>query len=341
MSKETDLSSSYDISQGISGVNISDNGSICGSCTDNSTEICANCGKGGALNTCNKCKQVKYCNAVCKKVHKKKHKKDCEEYVRRVAELHEEESRRAAELRDIELFKQPPPPEEECPICFQRLPLLGSGKKYKSCCGKYVCNGCSYAHSNIDPIKQLCPFCGIPAAKSNEENIKRLKKRVEVNDGEAIHNLGSYYSQGIYNLPQDHAKALKLWYQAAELGSAPAYFSIGTAYQLKQGVKSDMKKAMHYYELAAMKGDDGARYMLGYAEQNRGNVERAIKHYLIAVVYGHHDSLTVIQELYSNGHATKDDYTKALRAYQEYLNEVKSPQRDEAAAYKDEYKYIE
>ena len=72
------------------------------------------------MNTCNKCKQVRYCNAVCKKVHKKKHKKECEEHVRLAAQKHNEELRIAAELHDIELFKQPPP-AEDCPICFIRL----------------------------------------------------------------------------------------------------------------------------------------------------------------------------------------------------------------------------
>ena len=52
--------------------------------------VCANCGKEGSSdeisNICNKCNVVKYCNAVCKKVHKKKHKKDCEEHQRRAAE---------------------------------------------------------------------------------------------------------------------------------------------------------------------------------------------------------------------------------------------------------------
>ena len=40
-----------------------------------------------------------------------------------------------------------------------------------------------------------------------------------------------------------------------------------------------------------------------------------------------------------NGHATKEDYAKALRVYQAYLVEIKSAQRDEAAAYSHEYKY--
>ena len=34
----------------------------------------------------------------------------------------------------------------------------------------------------------------------------------------------------------------------------------------------------------------------------------------------------------SNGCATKDEYTQALRSYQTYLEGIKSDQRDEAAA---------
>ena len=54
----------------------------------NSLPKCANCGKEGSevTNTCNKCNMVMYCNAACKKKHRHKHKKDCEENVRRVAE---------------------------------------------------------------------------------------------------------------------------------------------------------------------------------------------------------------------------------------------------------------
>ena len=69
--------------------------------TDISLSICANCGKEGASNTCNKCKLVKYCNAACKKRHRHKHKKDCEEHLKQLAKLQEEENKRAAELHDI------------------------------------------------------------------------------------------------------------------------------------------------------------------------------------------------------------------------------------------------
>ena len=48
---------------------------------------CANCGKEGddIKNICNKCKQAKYCNAACKKKHRHKHKKDCEQHIRLAA----------------------------------------------------------------------------------------------------------------------------------------------------------------------------------------------------------------------------------------------------------------
>ena len=40
-----------------------------------------------------------------------------------------------------------------------------------------------------------------------------------------------------------------------------------------------------------------------------------------------------------DGDAMKEDYAKALRVYQAYLVEIKSPQRDEAAAADENCKY--
>ena len=59
---------------------------------------------------------------------------------------------------------------------------------------------------------------------------------------------------------------------------------------------------------------------------------RAIKHYMIAVEGGYADSLKEIQDLYTKGYVTKDDYAKALQSYQAYLGEIKSDARDRAAA---------
>ena len=82
-----------------------------------------------------------------------------------------------------------------------------------------------------------------------------------------------------------------------------------------------------------------ARYNLGMYEACAGNMNRAVKHHMIAAGVGHNDSLELIKQMFMNEDATKDDYTKALRSYQANLVEIKSAQRNEAAAYSDEYKY--
>ena len=302
--------------------------------SDNSTDIsntCANCGKEGSdvNNTCNKCNSVMYCNAACKKRHRHKHKKECEEYLRLAAE-------QAAKLHDEVLFKRPPPEYEDCPICFLRMPTLCSGFRYQICCGKIICSGCDYAPVYDDKgnviTEETCPFCRTPYPATSGEAIERMKQRVEAGDDIAIRNLGNYYANRQFGFPQDYTKALDLWHQAAELGNANANYSIGNAYLRGDGVEVDEKKATHHWEIAAMKGSSHARYNLGSLEASAGNMDRALKHYMIAVRAGCADSLDMIKRLYSSRHATKEDYMEALRSYQEYLNEVKSVQRDEAAA---------
>ena len=157
----------------------------------------------------------------------------------------------------------------------------------------------------------------------------------------AMYILGCCYNNGSCGLPQNRAMALELWQQAAELGNAPSYCFIGVAYYQGYGVERDVKKANHYYELAAMGGDVAARYNLGCSEYQTGNYDRALKHLVLAAGGGTKESLSIIQEMFKKGRATKEDYTQALRAYQAYLGEIKSVQRDEAAAFDDGYKYCE
>ena len=308
---------------------------------EDSISICANCGKEGSdvTNICNKCKSVKYCNAACKKKHRHKHKKACE---RRVAELHEEA-----------LFKQPPK-EEDCPICFLRLPNLASGRIYMVCCGKVICSGCIYAMQERDKGVGLCPFCRSPPERNSKKMMKLYNKRIELNDTQAIFSVGGYNMLGLHGFSRNLTKGLKLWHQAGELGYANAYYTIGLAYQCGRGVERDEKKALHYYELAAMGGHANARRCLGEyklrqdGNHHRDNLDKALKHFLIAVECGDPYSLKEIKDLYMNrsscqccAPATKEYFTKALQSYQEYLDEIKSEQRDEAAAAHDDYKYYE
>ena len=202
-----------------------------------------------------------------------------------------------------------------------------------------ICSGCIYAVKMRDGGVGLCPFCRTPAPDTDEEIVEQYKKRVEAGDAYAMYGLGCFYSGGLHGLPQDDGKALGLWHRAAKLGCAQSHYDIGCAYYHGYGVERDEKKAVHYFELAAMGGHATARYNLGAFEYNAGNMNRALKHYMIAVGVGCTDSLEQIKQSFMNGDATKDDYTNALRSYQANLVEIKSAQRDEAAAVRDEYTY--
>ena len=222
---------------------------------------CAACGKGGdGLKTCTACKLVKYCNATCQKTHRPVHKKECK--------------RRAAELHDEVLFKDPPP-RAECPICTLPLPLDYDGQHYQSCCGKVLCDGCIHAAINADR-RGLCPFCRTSCHTTEEEWIERMEKRAEGNDARAIRNLGGFYRDGRYGLPQDRDKGMKLWHRAGALGCSETYFDIADSYRQGIGVERDMKKAKHNYELAAMAGIVPARHNVGNLERNAGNMSRAM-----------------------------------------------------------------
>ena len=110
--------------------------------------------------------------------------------------------------------------------------------------------------------------------------------------------VGPYYFRGEIGLPQDQAKAVKLWLRAGELGHAAAYFNLGTAHDFGEGVKKDETKAKYYYELAALRGDAAARHNLGALEEEEGNISRAMTHWMISAGQGCDISLKVIRELF-------------------------------------------
>ena len=290
-------------------------------CTDE-VDKCANCGKEGSdLNICNKCKMVKYCNLACKKKHKSKHKKKCD---RRVAELHDEE-----------LFKDHPP-AEDCPICMLPLPL-DVGSIFNSCCGKRICQGCIHAMVMEELRKGkkeeelgMCPFCREPREDSDKEGIERVEKLMENGNAMAFYVLAGCYADGIRGVPQDWMKANELYLKAGELGCSVAYSNLGNSYYHGQGVEADDKKAKHYWELAAMKGNVDARHNLGLLEGKAGNHDRAFKHFLIAAKAGYNKSLDVVKDGFMNGLVTKHEYEITLRAYHERQTEMKSVARDAA-----------
>ena len=288
----------------------------------NTITTCANCDKegGDSLKACTACKIVKYCNRECQIAHRPLHKKACK---KRVAELHDEA-----------LFKEHTPPED-CPVCFLPLPVDGRQIMFQPCCGKMICFGCMYV-MGVEARQRgkisLCAFCRVPAATSEEETVRRMKKLIEAGNARAFYNHGAHYADGTMGMPQDFSKACELYLKAGELGCCEAYHNLGVSYENGEGVEVDKKKVKQYYELAAMNGSLYARHNLGCFELEAGNHHRAIKHFILSAKAGFKDSLDNVKIGYTSGVITKDEYANTMRAYQQRVDEMKSDDRDKARA---------
>ena len=160
---------------------------------------------------------------------------------------------------------------------------------------------------------------------TDEEIVKRMEKRAELNDPCAVFNLGRAYSLSAFGLCKDEKKAANLLNRAADLGECDAYFRLAEAYRTgKGGVRKDMNKVLYHWKLAAMKGHEFARHLLGMYDPNERS---SMKHYMIAARSGYVESLKKVGEGYKNGYVTKDEYAATLRAYQVSVNEMESVQR--------------
>ena len=153
---------------------------------------------------------------------------------------------------------------------------------------------------------------------------------MELGDGEAMVALAAAYEDGDAGLPQDFERERELLLRAGELGRPNAYYKLGLIYEFGQGAAIDLDKATHYYKLAAVAGDHRARYNLGAHEWNAGNGKEAVKHLMISAGMGDDQSMEVMRLAYQKGHATNDEFEKALRTHKEAKIQLESHQREEA-----------
>ena len=242
--------------------------------------------------------------------------------------------RRAAGLHDdADLFRQPRSTYlGECPICFLPMPLDGEKWSFWPCCSRNFCKGCIYANyisNKHDRMKAWsCPFCREPLA-DNEENIKRMMKRIKANDPDAMTQMGAKRNE-----EGDHDAAVEYWTKASELGGTEAHHHLGFMYWKGDGVEKDVEKKVYHLEKAAIGGDPDARHHLGIHEERNDNIERAVKHFIIAANLGYEKSMKYLWECYKDGDITKEDLEGTLRTHQAAINEMKSPEREAAEAWR-------
>jgi hypothetical protein len=241
------------------------------------------------------------------------------------------------------------PPKEDCVICMLPLPLESMMVSYQACCGKRLCSGCviedqrivnatnEERESNEDLahlplLDDTCPFCREPTPDPfpSLENLRRLQKRVELGDAEAMKQLGLHHMTGGYGLPVDKRKALELFHRSADLGDARACDELRKAYLDSDylGVSLNPAMAFKYHVLAAKRGHIIARHSLGRIEMGKGNMDLAVRHWRISAAAGLKESTNKLIKCFQHGHISKGDLEESIRAQHNAREEARSDERD-------------
>lgn len=289
---------------------------------EDETMICAACGKtGGSPKRCTACKLVRYCNSGCQRAHRRAHKKACRE---RAAELAAEKERE--ELAALDAWT--PPPREECPVCTLAMPLNPSQSVYKSCCGNLLCASCVFESNRVlGGAQYSCPFCRRVAAKTDREEVGRLRTLIARGDPKAMLMLSGRFVKG-ESVSNVEGEAIELLRRAADLGQPQAARQLGKMYSVGlDGVERDVEEAERLLTVAAERGFVAARWDLGELELGRRNFPRAKRHLIIAAAGGNEESLERLKQGYRQGFVEKSELEKALRAAQEAQVELTDESR--------------
>ena len=133
----------------------------------------------------------------------------------------------------------------------------------------------------------------------------------------------------------DYDDSVKHYTKAADLGDLEAHNQLGWMYWNGVVVEKDEEKGVYHYEKAAIGGHPRARHVLGCKEVNNGNIERAVKHFIIAANLGDEGSMKALWVEFHDGNITKEDLESTLRTHKAAIDAMKSPEREAAAAWRE------
>ena len=109
----------------------------------------------------------------------------------------------------------------------------------------------------------------------------------------------------------DHAAAVAVWTPLAAQGDADAAFNLGQAYRLGKGVATDLGRAQHYLEQAALKGHVDAATTLGILSFQNGNRSGAMRWLRTAADAGEPRAMLIFGTALYNGDGVAADPVKA------------------------------
>lgn len=244
----------------------------------------------------------------------------------------------------VEVFQ--PPQMPECQLCCMPLQFEGSLGMYLTCCGNRICTSCVCMEdlNMADPdgvhegvlgerrkMPVRCPFCRALCDVTEEENGRRVTRRMEANDPEAYSYAGNTAA-----IDGDIVKALEMNLKAVELGGLGA-FAVRVTCHLWWLMTFLEEGSNEYAEIKVMtekcqvvgagQGYLESHHHLGLAWKFDGNHSLAYKHICFAAEHGHIASSRLLLEGYVGGYITKEKYAATLRAHKAAYDAAMSPER--------------
>ena len=200
-----------------------------------------------------------------------------------------------------------------CPICHVDWDVNQS-HSLQTCCCRIICPECG---DRLRASGVPCPLCQEPSAKSDEEEVARLRRHVENGIPEAMDTLGSkYYRVGDCGLKKSAKKAARLYERAVELGSVDAMVNLGVLLECgATGVKIDMKKAARLYRMAADRGDAVAQHNLGLISAKAGDFGEAARLFGLSAAQGFTNAQCSLGFCHYSGHGVPANRDEAKRLW--------------------------
>ena len=209
---------------------------------------------------------------------------------------------------------------------MRAMPIDGNLHAYSFCCSKTLCCGCAVEDQNKKPG---CAFCRTAVAKTNEEMVARLHKRVELKDPAALFHLAMAYGYGQLGLSVDQVRCIELLRESVDLCYPPAQRNLGALYHNgEMGLERNIKAAIKHSEKAAAGGDIESQHYLGCAEVRKGNHVAAMRHWRLAASGGYKPSMDCLIECFEDGLLRQGDLAETLRATYHSRAELRSEDRD-------------
>eukprot|EP00986_Skeletonema_menzelii_P005251 scaffold1875_cov124-Skeletonema_menzelii.AAC.3 len=132
------------------------------------------------------------------------------------------------------------------------------------------------SHMEADLSKRVCQGC----------DYANQKRELE----------GKLHNENVHS-----AEKLRPKHRNCRIGRCGGHYQLSISYHVGQSVEKDEKKQLHHAEKAAIGGHPDARYNLAIAEEKRGRMSRAVKHFIIAAKLGDDGSLEAVKDRYKAG----------------------------------------